>query len=84
MKLIQVFIFIEHPNCRLFITHGGIHGLMESIDAAVPILGFPVFGDQFLNLRASQDNGFGIMSDIFTLTEEDFKRDVKLILTDKR
>lgn len=57
---------------------------MEAIDAAVPVLGFPIFGDQFMNLRASQDNGIGIMSDIFTLNEDNFKRDVNLILTEKR
>jgi len=55
---------------------------MESLDAGIPILGFPVFGDQFQNLKISQENGFGIMSNIFKLTEETFERDVKLILSD--
>lgn len=54
---------------------------METIDAAVPILGFPVFSDQFQNLRISQENGIGIMSNIFTLTEDTFERDVKLLMS---
>lgn len=57
---------------------------METIDAGIPFIGFPVFGDQFQNIRMSQENGFGIMSNIHTLNEETFERDVKLILTEKR
>ncbi|XP_026819752.1 UDP-glucuronosyltransferase 2B7-like isoform X2 [Rhopalosiphum maidis] len=75
---------LRHPNCKLFITHGGVHGIMETIDAGIPFIGFPIFGDQFQNLKISQENGFGIISNIHTLSEETFERDVKLILTDTR
>lgn len=57
---------------------------METIDAGIPFIGFPVFGDQFQNLRISQENGFGIMSNIYTMKEETFERDVKRILTEER
>lgn len=57
---------------------------METIDAGIPFIGFPVFGDQFQNLRISQENGFGIMSNIHTMKEETFERDVKRVLTEKR
>jgi len=57
---------------------------METIDAGIPIIGFPVFGDQFQNVRISQENGIGIMSNIFTMTEETFEKDVKLIMNDKK
>lgn len=75
---------LNHPKCKLFITHGGVHGIIETIDAGIPIIGFPVFGDQFQNVRISQENGIGIMSNIFTMTEETFEKDVKLILNDKK
>lgn len=74
---------LDHPNCKLFITHGGIHGLMEAIDAGIPILGFPVFGDQFQNLKTSQQNGVGITRNIFSLFEKELKKDVDWMLTDK-
>jgi len=77
-------LILGHPNCKLFITHGGIHGLMETIDAGIPFIGFPVFGDQFQNLRISQENGFGIMSNIYTLNEETFERDINLTLTNMK
>lgn len=57
---------------------------METIDAGVPIIGFPIFGDQFQILKTSQENGFCIRSNIFRLTEETFERDVKRILTDRK
>ncbi|VVC33306.1 UDP-glucuronosyl/UDP-glucosyltransferase [Cinara cedri] len=75
---------LSHPNCKLFITHGGIHGLIETIDAGIPIIGLPVFGDQFQNVKTSQDNGIAIMSNIFSLTEETFEKDVSRILTDQK
>jgi len=89
-KIVKVFLIVlilltlGHPNCKLFITHGGIHGIMETIDAGVPFIGFPFFGDQFQNLKISQENGFGLINDIHTLNEDTFERDVKLILTDMR
>lgn len=79
-----MFIILDHVNCKLFITHGGVHGVMETIDAGIPIIGFPIFGDQFQILRASKENGFCIISNIFRLTEETFEKDLKLILTDRK
>lgn len=75
---------LDHPNCKLFITHGGAHGLMESIDAGVPVIGFPVFGDQFQNLKTIQQNGIGITRNIFKLNENILKQDINLILTDQK
>lgn len=57
---------------------------MEAVFAGVPIIGFPIFGDQFQNIKISQENGFGVESDLSRLTEEIFERDVKLILNDRR
>lgn len=79
-----MFIIADHPNCKLFITHGGVHGIMETIHAGVPIIGFPIFGDQFQNIKICQENGFGIERDFWMLTEEIFENDVKLILTDQK
>ena len=37
---------LAHKNLRLFITHCGMHGVMEAIFHAVPMVGMPVFVDQ--------------------------------------
>ena len=41
---------LAHPNVVLFITHCGMHGVMESIYHSVPMVGMPVFIDQVLVL----------------------------------
>lgn len=57
---------------------------MEAILAGVPLIGIPIFGDQFQNVKISQENGFGIESDFFKMTEKTFERDIKLMLTDHK
>lgn len=57
---------------------------MEAIDAGIPILGFPIFGDQFQNVKTSQEKGIGIISNIFTLNEDTLKKDINRILYDSR
>uniref|UniRef100_A0A2S2PYJ9 UDP-glucuronosyltransferase 2C1 n=1 Tax=Sipha flava TaxID=143950 RepID=A0A2S2PYJ9_9HEMI len=60
---------LGHPNVRLFITHGGIHSLEEATYNAVPIVGIPFFGDQHMNMRLVEQNGFGKMVDHIDLNE---------------
>ena len=43
-----------------FITHGGLLSQHETIDAGVPNIGIPFFGDQPMNVKYSEDAGFGI------------------------
>lgn len=43
--------FSEHKNLKGFITHGGMMGGIESILSGVPMIGFPLFADQMLNLE---------------------------------
>lgn len=62
MKNICVsFPYADHPNCRLFITHGGFHSTLESINASVPLLGIPMFTDQYYNMAAAEHFGIGRM-----------------------
>ena len=37
---------LAHKNLRLFITHCGMHGVMEAVHYAVPMVGIPIFIDQ--------------------------------------
>lgn len=51
---------LSHKNCKLFITHGGYHSLVEALHYGLPLIGFPFFTDQFYNMRFVIENGFGI------------------------
>ncbi|XP_025203094.1 UDP-glucuronosyltransferase 2C1-like [Melanaphis sacchari] len=59
-----------HPNVKLFISHGGISGVYESVDAGVPILGFSFFNDQPRNIDNLVDAGMAISMDILSVTED--------------
>lgn len=43
--------FAEHKNIRAFLTHGGLMGTQEAIACGVPLIGIPLFGDQYINIR---------------------------------
>ncbi|XP_050422561.1 UDP-glucosyltransferase 2-like [Adelges cooleyi] len=61
-----------HPNIKLFISHGGISGVHETVDAGVPVLGFPLFFDQSKNLEALANAGMAISLDFFSVSKETF------------
>ncbi|KAG8295222.1 UDP-glucuronosyltransferase 1-1 [Homalodisca vitripennis] len=61
---------LAHPNCVLFITHGGLFSQHEAIYAGVPIVGVPFFGDQPFNMRFAEHRGFGIKLDFHTISED--------------
>ncbi|XP_013139436.1 PREDICTED: 2-hydroxyacylsphingosine 1-beta-galactosyltransferase-like [Papilio polytes] len=55
---------LAHPNCILFITHGGVISKIEAVHFGVPTIGIPVYGDQFANVESSVIKGISIKVDI--------------------
>ena len=49
---------LAHKNLKLFITHCGMHGVMEAIYHAVPMVGMPVFVDQVCSITYKVCNQF--------------------------
>lgn len=60
---------LAHKNIKVFITHGGLLSTMEAIYHAVPIIGIPIFGDQFVNMLRAQNTGYGLTISMSNLTE---------------
>ncbi|XP_049873577.1 UDP-glycosyltransferase UGT5-like [Pectinophora gossypiella] len=50
---------LAHPNIKVFLSHGGLIGTQEAIFNGVPIIGIPIYADQYNNLLQAQDIGFG-------------------------
>ncbi|CAI6346137.1 unnamed protein product [Macrosiphum euphorbiae] len=73
-----------HPNVKLFISHGGISGLYEAIDGGVPILGFPLFGDQQRNIDNLVNAEIAISMDILSITKDAFLKNVLELLKNKK
>lgn len=51
---------LAHPNLKLFISHCGKGGITEAKYHGVPILGIPVFGDQFGNAVNIVNEGWAV------------------------
>lgn len=62
--------YVVHPKVRLFISHGGVSGVYEAVDAGVPVLGFPIFYDQPRNIANLVDAGMAISMDLMSVTEQ--------------
>ncbi|XP_050427538.1 UDP-glycosyltransferase UGT5-like [Adelges cooleyi] len=72
---------LAHPNVKLFISHGGLLGLMEAVHEGVPTLAMPIFGDQMTNVKAIKHAGAGDILDYSNLKENEIFIKVKDMLT---
>nr|QBK47173.1 UDP-glycosyltransferase UGT40AP1 [Chilo suppressalis] len=62
---------LAHPNCKLFITHGGLLSITETIFFGKPIVGIPVFADQFVNIDRAVKIGLARKVDLsFTMADK--------------
>ncbi|XP_051235700.1 UDP-glucuronosyltransferase 2C1-like [Dicentrarchus labrax] len=48
---------LGHPKIKLFVAHGGTNGVQEAIYHGVPVVGLPVFFDQYDNLLRLKQRG---------------------------
>lgn len=78
-------LILSHPSIVAFVTHAGCHSLVEAIDNQVPVLTFPIFGDQFANSIRCEDFGLGfvISEDIFERNEKSFSKSLKSVISSK-
>jgi len=80
----MIKLCIVHPNIKLFISHGGISGLYEAVDAGVPVLGFPFFYDQPRNIDNLVDAGMAIAMDLLSVTGDTLLNAVLEIVNDEK
>lgn len=74
---VYLYSTLAHPNVKLFISHGGISGVYETVDAGVPVLGFPLYYDQPRNLQSLVDAGMAIAMELTSVTEQQFLYAIK-------
>ena len=74
---------LGHPNAVLFITHCGINGQYESLYHGVPMLGFPLFGDQPHNAFRMVDRGYGTEMNILAFTSDELVNNIHKVLHEK-
>jgi UDP:flavonoid glycosyltransferase YjiC (YdhE family) len=75
---------LAHPNVKLFISHCGIGGIVEAKYHAVPIIATPLIGDQFGNAKKVENEGWGKVVDLKSVTEEELINVIKEVLKNSR
>ena len=61
---------MAHDRIKLVMTHGGLLTNQEAVWSRVPLIGFPVFGDQSNYVTKAQKDGYALKLDWKTMTEE--------------
>ncbi|XP_040822620.1 UDP-glucuronosyltransferase 2B17-like isoform X1 [Ochotona curzoniae] len=73
---------LGHPKTRAFITHGGTNGIYEAIHHGVPLVGIPLFGDQFDNIAQMKAKGAAVKVNLITMSSADLLSAVKIVIND--
>ncbi|XP_053161738.1 2-hydroxyacylsphingosine 1-beta-galactosyltransferase-like [Hemicordylus capensis] len=61
---------LGHPRVTAFVSHCGLNSIFEAIFHGVPVIGFPLYGDQFDIMTRIQAKGMGILVDWSRVTED--------------
>ncbi|XP_059155304.1 UDP-glucuronosyltransferase 1A1-like [Physella acuta] len=75
---------LGHPKTKVFVSHCGKNGQYEALYNAVPILCFPIYGDQFYNSERIRVKGFGLVGDIRKISEEELITTIKELAFDNK
>ncbi|XP_063287579.1 UDP-glucuronosyltransferase 2C1-like [Pelobates fuscus] len=74
---------LGHPNTKAFLAHGGENGVYEAIYNGVPIVGIPIFGDQYENLLRLKAKGAAVMLEsLLNVSSRDIVNAVRLVIDD--
>ncbi|KAH9514640.1 hypothetical protein Btru_023164 [Bulinus truncatus] len=84
LKWIPQNDLLGHPKTRLFISHCGKNGLYEALYHGVPILCFPIYGDQHYNARLIHSKGFGHYVDIREITSDELVHLISRVTSDAK
>ncbi|KAF5894024.1 UDP-glucuronosyltransferase 1-1, partial [Clarias magur] len=83
MKWLPQNDLLAHPKAKVFITHGGSHGIYEGICNGVPMVMIPLFGDQRDNVLRMVSRGVAESLNMYDLTSEKLLEALRKVITDK-
>ena len=71
---------LGHQQTKLFITHCGSFGQHEALYHGVPMLGFPLFGEQTTNCERARAKGFGLTMNIHDFRSDELLDNIRELL----
>jgi polyene glycosyltransferase len=75
---------LAHPNVRVFVSHCGINGVHEALHAGTPIVGIPLFADQYDMALRVLDAGAGLMLHKERFSPAELRRSIETVLREER
>nr|ATN96038.1 UDP-glucuronosyl transferase 330A3 [Myzus persicae] len=78
------FDVLNHPNVKLFISHGGLMGILDALYSGVPIVGIPLFADQFSNMNFIVQNECGLQLQLDLIDEQVAGDTISTVLHDDK
>nr|CAD7206025.1 unnamed protein product [Timema douglasi] len=79
-KWMPQFDVLCHPNIRSYIGHGGLLGTLEAASRGVPMIGIPMFGDQFNNMKSMAETGMGLILQYKDITKNNVRQALRAVL----
>ncbi|XP_072946224.1 UDP-glycosyltransferase UGT5-like [Epargyreus clarus] len=74
---------LKHPKIKLFITHGGLQSIHDAINAGVPMIGIPMFGDQWYNTEKYVHFGIGVQVNMELLSEDKLMAALRTVISEE-
>ena len=71
---------LGHPQTRAFVAHGGTNGVQEAIYHGTPVVGIPLFFDQYDNLLRLQERGAAKILELPDLNGPNFQQTLTDVL----
>lgn len=68
---------------KLFISHGGLIGTQEALFHGVPVIGIPIYADQYNNVLEIQEAGMGRVLKYHDINENNLENAVRMVLEDE-
>ncbi|XP_051169163.1 UDP-glucosyltransferase 2-like isoform X3 [Leptopilina boulardi] len=84
MSWIPQIPILQHKNTKVFITHGGLNSVMEALFFSVPMIGFPLYTDQFLNIRLLAEKNVIYEMDFKEISEKTLDVALNAVLYDSK
>ncbi|XP_033228018.1 UDP-glucuronosyltransferase 2B31-like [Belonocnema kinseyi] len=75
---------LKHHNTKLFITHGGMLGIQEALYYKVPMIGIPLYSDQFRNVETVVSKNICIRLDLNQINQRSLDKALNAILNDPK
>ncbi|XP_019631164.1 PREDICTED: UDP-glucuronosyltransferase 2B4-like [Branchiostoma belcheri] len=75
---------LAHPNTKAFVSHCGYNGVAEAMYHGVPLVGMPLFAEQFDNIARVMARGMAVSLDIHTVTSEEVYQTITTVISDPR